>query len=145
MPKSILVPTDGSPASRRAVREAAALARKLGARLIGLHVITPFELMPRKGLPEVITAADLEKQARRMAGRLLSAVSRAAGRRGVACRCHAVKSLSAASGIMAAAKKQRCDYIVMGTHGRRGVRRVLLGSVTQRVLARSPVPVLVCR
>jgi len=143
--RNILVPVDGSPQSQRAVREGAILARRLAARLVGLHVATPFEPLPRRGLPEVVTAADIARQANRTAGRLLSAVSKAAAARRVACSCHVVCDMSAAGGILAAVKTHRCGYIVMGTRGRRGLRRMLLGSVTQEVLARSPVPVLVCR
>ena len=142
---NILVPTDGSPPSRRAAREGALLGRRMGARLVGVHVITPFETLPRKGLAEPVTAPDFDKHANRMAQRFLSVVRKAASTHGVSCRCHVVRDVSAAKGILLAAKVNRCGYIVMGTHGRRGLRRLLLGSVTQHVLSRASVPVLACR
>ena len=145
LPPAILVPVDGSLPSRRAAREAALLARWLDGRLIGLHVTTPFEVLPRKGLEEPVTAERFDKHSRRMAERFVSVVTQAASERRVASSCHFANDASAANGIIAAAKRHGCRYIVMGTHGRRGLRRIMLGSVAQEVLARSPVPVLVCR
>jgi nucleotide-binding universal stress UspA family protein len=142
---AILAPVDGSRASRRAVREAAALAARLGARVVGLHVITLFGPLPQKGLPAAPTAAAFARHASRVASKWLSAVKRAAVRAGVPYRCDVTRARSPAAGIVAAARAHRCRYIVMGSHGRRGLARVLLGSVTRAVLARSPIPVLVCR
>lgn len=144
-PCRILVATDGSPASGRAIREAATLAARLRAQLIGVHVTTPFETLPRKGLPDEVTAADVRRLANKVANRFLAVVTRAAAARGVSCRCEVSGDISAARGIMAAARTHRCSYIVMGTHGRRGLRRIVLGSVAQNIITRSTVPVLICR
>lgn len=144
--RNILVPTDGSPVSRRALREATALARGLKAGIIGLHVVTPFEAHAyRTGLPRAITLRQFREHADRTAARILSAVSRQAKARGVPCRCYTVWRASAADAIVEAARRYRCDAIVMGSHGRHGIPRLLLGSVTSRVLAHSPAPVLVCQ
>ena len=141
----ILIAVDGSPPSRRAAVAAALLARRLRTRVVGVHVITPFETLPRKGLPDVVTPADFEKHAGAMAQRFLTVVRKAAAAQKVACRCCVLRNVSAAKGIALAARTQSCGYIVMGTHGRRGIGRLLLGSVTQEVLSRSRVPVLACR
>ncbi len=142
--RNILVPVDGSPPSRRAVAQAAALARKLKAGITALHVITPFEAhVYGEVLPPVITYADLEKHAIQTSGKILSQARKAAS--GTACLCRTAWDVSAADAIVKAARRNHCDLIVMGSHGRRGLERMLLGSVTQKVLAKSRVPVLICR
>ena len=142
--RNILLPVDGSAPSRRATRQAVLLARRLKATIIAVHVITPFEAYAYgEALPVVITLPDFEKHARKSAERILAAASKAAGR--VPCHCHTVWGMSAADAVVQAARQHRCDLIVMATHGRRGLERLLLGSVTQTVLAKSPVPVVVCR
>ena len=142
--RNLLVPVDGSAPSRRAVREAAALARRLKARITGLHVITPFEAHAYgEVLPAVITLEAFERHARKTAERILAALRKAAA--GVPCECRTVWETSAADAIVNAARIHRCDLIVMASHGRRGLERMLAGSVTQAVLAKSRVPVVVCR
>jgi nucleotide-binding universal stress UspA family protein len=143
--RGILVPVDGSGPAQRAVRVAAELARDLRAPLVGLHVLTPFEALPRKGLPRAPGAAAFALHASRVASKWLSAVKRAAARAGVPCVCRVTRARSPAAGIIAAARAHRCRTIVIGTHGRRGLARVLLGSVARQVLSKSPYPVLVCR
>jgi nucleotide-binding universal stress UspA family protein len=145
-PLNILVPVDGSAPSRRALREAVAIARPARARITALHVVTPFEALTyREALPAVITLPDFERHAMRAADRILSAVQRAARAAGVACACHTAWQASAADAIVTFARRHGCNLIVMGSHGRRGLQRMLLGSVTHTVLANSRVPVMVCR
>ena len=142
--RNILVPVDGSPPSRRAVVQAAALARKLKTGITALHVITPFEAhIYGEVLPPVVTYADLEKHATQTSEKILSEARKAAA--GAACLCRTAWDVSAAEAIVKAARLNRCDLIVMGSHGRRGLERMLLGSVTQKVLAESRVPVMICR
>jgi nucleotide-binding universal stress UspA family protein len=142
--RNILVPVDGSAPSRRAVVQAAALARKLKAGITALHVITPFEAHAfGEVLPAVITFADFEEHAKRASGKILSGARKSAA--GAPCLCRTVWDVSAAEAIVKAARRSRCDLIVMGSHGRRGLERLLLGSVAQKVLAESRVPVLICR
>jgi nucleotide-binding universal stress UspA family protein len=142
--RSILVPVDGSPPSRRALAQAAALARRLKAGIIALHVITPFEAYAYgEALPPVITHADFEKHAQRASGKILTGARNAAG--GVSCLCRTAWNVSAAGAIVKAARLNHCSLIVMGSHSRRGVARLLLGSVAQKVLAESRVPVMICR
>lgn len=143
-PRSILVPVDGSPPSRRAMAQAARLARKLKTGIVALHVVTPFEAhVYGEALPPVITHDAFEKHAKRAAARLLAAAGKAAA--GVTCRCRTAWDVSAADAIVKAARHERCALIIMGSHGRRGLARLLLGSVAQNVLAESRVPVMICR
>jgi nucleotide-binding universal stress UspA family protein len=142
--RNILVPVDGSAPSKRAVAQAASLARKLGASLILIHVVTPFEaLVYGEELPAVITHADFERHAQRTSGKTLAAARKTAA--GVACLRLTAWDVSAADAIAKAARLHRCDLVVMGSHGRRGLERLLLGSVAQKVLAGSRVPVMICR
>lgn len=143
--RNILVPVDGSAPSRRAIRHATTLARKLKARITGLHVITPFEAHAYgEVLPPMITLADFEKHAKQTAERILSQLKKAAAASGVPCQCHTAWETSAADAIVKATGHHRCDLIVMASHGRRGLERLLLGSVTRTVLARSCIPVMIC-
>jgi len=142
--RNLLVPVDGSPPSRRAVVQAAALARRLKAGIIALHVITPFEAYAHGyALPPVVTRADFEKHAKRASEKILSGARKTAA--GASCLCCTARNESAADAIVKAARLNHCSLIVMGSHGRRGLERLLLGSVAQKVLAKSRVPVLICR
>ena len=142
--RNILVPVDGSPPSRRAAIQAAALARRLKGRLVALHVITPFEAYAYgEALPAVITRADFQEHAMRASGKILSGALKSAA--GTPCIGRTAWNVSAADAIAKAARAEQCSLIVMGSHGRRGLKRLLLGSVAQKVLARSRVPVMICR
>lgn len=147
MYKSILAPTDGSVLSHRGVMKAIRLARKLGARVTGFYVSPPYqpyvfgEYIP----PDLVSPRQFEASTKKAAARALAAVKRAAAAAGVRCRCFSVTHASPAAAIVKAARRYRCDLIVMASHGRGGFSRLLLGSETQEVLTRSKVPVLVCR
>lgn len=123
------------------------LARGLGSGLLGVHVITPLQMYTLRGTesPGELGAADMRRVELREAHRYLAAVEKAAKARGVRCRCTAVRHTSAAKGIVDFARRERCSLIVVGTHGHTGLQRMLLGSVAQKVLAKSHVPVVVCR
>ncbi len=147
MYKHILLPTDGSELSRRAVLAGVKLARALGARVTGLFAApaaTP--LVYRDFLP--VGYGTPQRNAaliRRAAERHLDVVARAAKAAGVRCETVSVTDDYPADAILAQAKKRGCDLIFMASHGRRGLRGVLLGSETQKVLAASGLPVLVYR
>lgn len=147
MYKNILVPTDGSPLSRAAAAKAMKLAKITGARVTAFFAApapTPIlykGLMPAGLMTTTQHKALAEKAARQHLGHI-EALAKAAGVR--------VKSLHAtddfpASAILATAKKEKCDLIYIASHGRTGFRNSLLGSETQKVLAQSPIPVLVHR
>jgi nucleotide-binding universal stress UspA family protein len=147
MYKHILLPTDGSPLSTAAAKAGVRLARRLGARVTGLFAAPPATpLIYRSVLPVgYATPRQHERMIRAAAQRHLDTIERAARKAGVPCKAVQVTSDFPADAILATAKKYRCDLLVMASHSRRGLRGVLLGSETQKVLARSSTPVLVYR
>ncbi|WP_137860647.1 universal stress protein [Variovorax sp. 3P27G3] len=145
--KRILVATDGSTLSKKAVTSAIALAAQNDADLVALNVIPRY---PRSYFEGSMTfsAEDIgriEKQWADKAQEMLDAVSARAKQSGVRVRTATANSDLVAESIIAGAKKYKSDLIVMASHGRKGIKRLLLGSETQHVLARSTLPVLVLR
>ena len=148
MPYShLLVPTDGSQLSDKAVQQAVALAHSLGARITFFHAQSnfPISLVGVGGLVDPHTVEALVTSARNGSQQILAAAAALAEAAGVACdRDTVVHSLPYAA-IVEAAGRHGADLVVMASHGRRGLEGVLLGSETQRVLTHSPCPVLVVR
>ena len=147
MYKSILLPTDGSKLSQRAVQEGVALAQAAGARVVGLFVAPAPTPLVFEGLRPVAHMqpeqhAELSRQAAR---KYLGAIEKAAAAAGVPCETLCVEGEYPAEAILAEAARRRCDLIVMASHGRRGLSSLLLGSETQKVLAHAKISVLVCR
>ena len=146
--RHILVPTDGSPLSRKAARTAAALARRCGARLTAICVIP-------EGVPTLFSGARLfgsgilspalRAQVQHAARSALSAAEREARAAGVAYAGLHPLARAPWQAILRAARSRKCDLIVMASHGRGALRALALGSETMKVLARSRIPVLVCR
>jgi nucleotide-binding universal stress UspA family protein len=147
MYRRILVPTDGSRLSDRAVKEATLLAKAADAKLLLLHVLPPLtQPIYSEGSSAIMgSRSKARKAAAARARRLLAAAGKAPEAAGVAASNHYAVSASPHDGIVAAAQKLRCDLIVMASHGRHGLSRFLLGSETQAVLSRARVPVLVVR
>ena len=147
MYKHILLPTDGSPLSARAVASGIALARATGASVTALYVAPPpTPVVFRRRLP--IGYATTEQHADMIeheAAKALGAVEKAAKAAGVTVRLEKVLGDFPADAILSTAKRRKCDLIVMASHGRSGLKAVLLGSETQKVLAHAGVPVLVHR
>lgn len=148
MYQHILVPTDGSKLSVKAIKTAAALTKSLGAKLMGVYVIPPY-VPPVYGeaviyMPEVTPKRYKEITARE-AKNALSVVDAEAKTAGVECKTVAVTADQAWEGIVRTAHSKGCDLIVMASHGRRGLSGLLLGSETTKVLTHSKTPVLVCR
>jgi nucleotide-binding universal stress UspA family protein len=142
--KRILVPTDGSDLSKRAVEAAAKLAKLSGAALLTLSVKEPFPYSAISEMQPVPPQEFYDAQERIAAARVKEATDLAQGA-GMACGGHTVEALHPWEAILDHAKNQGCDLIVMASHGRRGLSALLLGSETQKVLTHSPVPVLVIR
>lgn len=140
----ILVPTDGSDITRKAVDTAVSLARRLDAQMFAVAVKEPF---PYSALSEVqpIAPQEFYDAQEKVASARVTAVVEAARAQSVACSGYTVESLHPWEAILEHAKSRNCDLIVMASHGRRGVAALLLGSETQRVLLHSPIPVLVVK
>jgi len=145
--KHILIPTDGSPLSGAAAQAGIRLARALGARVTGLFAAPPATpVIYRDVLPVgYATPREHERMIRKAVEHHLGAIQAAARAAGVRCEVVSVTSDFPADVIVATANKRKCDLVVMASHSRKGLRGVLLGSETQKVLARSAVPVLVYR
>lgn len=143
--KRILLPTDGSEHSERAILAAVAFAREAGAEVLGLTVIPQFHTLTFKAEMVEDTSAEFALQTQERANTYLEFVRGAARQAGVTCNCEQAVSDHPWKVIVDTAAHRQCDLIAMGSHGRRGVGAVLLGSETQKVLVHSPVPVLVYR
>jgi nucleotide-binding universal stress UspA family protein len=147
--KNILVPTDGSALSAKGVRLGVQLAKKLGAKVAGVHVTQPW-VPPMYGEAAIYYAADTSmdeyrKATRRQAEKALAALATQAKAAGVRCSTHTVENAQPWEGILKVARAQKCDAISMASHGRGGMSGLILGSETTRVLAHSKIPVLVSR
>ena len=144
MYKSILVPTDGSEITAKAVETAVAMARAFGAKLVTLAVKEPF---PYSAITEMqpIPPQEFFDAQERIAVKHLDQVKAACAAAGVECLAAAVEAAHPWESIIDFGKDQGADLIVMASHGRRGVAALLLGSETQKVLTHSTVPVLVVR
>lgn len=147
MYKKILVPTDGSPLSKKAMKSAVELASTLGAEMVAVNVVPRYPTSYFEGGITVTASevARVEKQWAEHGQALADEVGKAAEKAGVKVRSTTVRSDLVAEAILAAAKKNKCDLIVMASHGRRGLKRLLLGSETQHVLTHGNIPVLVLR
>lgn len=145
--KRILVATDGSPLSAKAVDKAIALAQAVGAELFALKVVHLQMESHWDGalLRERAAHAELEAEQTALAQGIVDGVKAAAQGAGVQATALTMKASSVADAVIETAQKNACDLIVMASHGRRGLARVLLGSETQHVLTHSQIPVLVLR
>jgi nucleotide-binding universal stress UspA family protein len=147
MYKRVLVATDGSTLSKKAVAGAIAMAACCGAELVAVKVVPRYPQAYFEGsIPlSVEEISRIETQWAESAQLLLSAVVKLAHAKGVVAKAVTVKSDVVSDAIIAAAKKHKVDLIVMASHGRKGIKRLLLGSETQQVLTHSHIPVLVLR
>ena len=147
MYKRILVATDGTTLSKKAVASAISMAQLTGAEMVVLKVVPRYPQSYFEG--GVALAANdiqrIEKQWTEQAQSIVDAVAKSAKAKGVTTKAVTAKSDLVSEAIIATAKKQKCDLIVMASHGRRGIKRLLLGSETQLVLTHSHIPVLVLR
>ena len=141
----ILIATDGSELAGKAVTAGLSLAKIAGSKVTIVTVTEPWTSMViGDGAALSFPVDDYEKAAKDNATRILTAAADAAKAQGVSCAMVHATDLPA-EGIIATAQSSGCDLIVMSSHGRRGIARVLLGSQAMRVLTLSTVPVLICR
>ena len=142
--KRILVPTDGSDITSKAVATAVSLAKTMGAAIDTLSVKEPFPYSAISEMQPVPPQEFFDAQ-ERIAGERVNAVRAACSAAGVACEAHTVEAVHPWEAIIEHAKASACDLIVMSSHGRKGVTALLLGSETQKVLTHTAIPVLVVR
>jgi nucleotide-binding universal stress UspA family protein len=143
--KSILIPTNGSELCDKAIRQGLTLAKSLDAGVIGFHAIPPYHYVAME--PEVFadTREAYEADAKKQAEKCLATVAAAAEEAGVRCECFYEMDDHPYEAIIKAAERKGCDLIAMASHGRRGLRGLLLGSETNLVLTHTKIPVLVFR
>ncbi len=148
MYRKILIATDGSELAGMAVEHGTSLGKALGAEVLA---VTVTEIWSALAIANEVERGDTnavetyEAAAAKAARRILDGVTAEAKKTGVEVRTIHVRDSGPADGIMETAKKEGCDLIVMASHGRRGIGRMLIGSQTAEVLAFSKVPVLVLR
>ena len=145
MYKHILIATDGSELAEKAVKQGLELAKHLNATVTAVTVTEPWPVAMADGVILANPIDEYEKALAQDAGRILAAVAESAGKLGVACTTVHVADRFPAEGIIEQAKARHCDLIVMASHGRRGIAKLLLGSQATRVLTYSSVPVLICK
>lgn len=143
--KHFLMPTDGSALSQTAIERGVQLAKSLQAKVTGISVMPQFHMLAYQTEMVVDTEAQFVVDCKAHAEKNLAAVGRAARSAGVACTTVLATSDHPFELIIRTAQEQGCDLIVMASHGRRGVRGLLLGSETHKVLTHSTIPVLVFR
>ncbi|MEW6694666.1 Universal stress protein [Tepidimonas thermarum] len=142
--QKILVPVDGSQLSHAAGVFAADLAKQHGAQIVGVYVIDPF---PYIGIGDA-SAVGLQAylaEAQAAAGKALDDLRQVCVERGVPFSGDTIERNVTYEGILETADAEGCDLIVMGSHGRKGVQALILGSVAQKVLTHAKVPVLIVK
>ena len=147
MYKHILIPTDGSELAAKAIHAGVRLAAEMGAKVTGVYVQEPRPLhLHSYGFAvEKELGVELDRRAQAYGESCVAQVADEAKAAGVACEPLVEQSERAYEGIVKAAQERGCDAIFMASHARTGLSGVILGSVTQQVLARARVPVLVFR
>lgn len=145
----LLITTDGSELAHKGVEQGLALAKALKAKVTIFTATQPFAYAPYIGpdmwAPSAIDIEEFERLQTQAADKLLAAIAGEAKAQGVKADVRHSAHAVAAEGIVEAATTAGCDLIVMASHGRRGLSRLVLGSETAEVVAHSPVPVLVVR
>ena len=142
--KHILVPVDGSPTAQLAVQKAIELAKAFDSRVSTIFVIDPYPFTGvgtdfAYGQAEYLSAATAEANA------AVKTAKAAFTEAGISAEASVIESHTAWRGVVQAAESMQADLIVMGSHGRSGLEKLVLGSVTQAVLSHTKLPVLVVR
>lgn len=145
MYKHILIPTDGSMLSAKAIEQAIGLAKSIGAQVTGLTVSSPFNTFALDPLMLSDTPEGYKKDCEDRAEKFLGAITGAAKAAGVQARAAHVVADHPYEAIIGTARSNGCDLIVMASHGRKGASALVLGSETHKLLTHCNIPVLVCR
>lgn len=143
--KHLLLPTDGSAASEDAIRKCMLFAREIGAKVTGVHVMPEFHIFTYQAEMLEDTRDEFRKDCEVQAHKYLAVIETAAREAGVPCNVTFSTSDHPYEAIIDAATEHGCDLITMASHGRRGIKGMLMGSETQKVLTHSKIPVLVYR
>jgi nucleotide-binding universal stress UspA family protein len=145
MYKHLLIATDGSELAQKAVEQGLKLAGALQAKATVITVTQPWDAMVSAEVMVVLPPDAYEENVTSAANKILHGVRDTAQKLGQPCDTLHVKDRFPGEGIVEYAGEKGCDLIVMASHGRRGLGRLLLGSVANEVVTRSTVPVLICR
>lgn len=145
MYKHILIATDGSDLAKKAIEQALSLAKAMQAKVTAVTVSEPWTSVVYGEMAVGFPVEEYEKGAASNAQRILDEVAAAASAQGVSCEGVYVRDQFPAEGIIETAKARGCDLIVMSSHGRRGLTRLVLGSQANKVVTHSTIPVLICR
>lgn len=145
MYKHLLIATDGSDLAEKAIAQGLALAKSLSAKVTAVHVTLPWTAVAVGEVAIALPPENYEKMCAENAGTVLAEVTAAAEKEGVPCATVHIEDRSPAEGIIHTAKDVGADLIVMSSHGRSGLARLLLGSEAGEVVARAHMPVLICR
>ncbi|MEQ1719392.1 MAG: universal stress protein [Hyphomicrobium sp.] len=141
----VLIATDGSAVGDKAIEQGLEVAKKFGAKATIVKVTEMWSALDVAGRDALAKIETYEKAAAAAAQEVLAKAKQAADKAGVACETLHVTDRVPADGIVATAENRNCDLIVMGSHGRRGINKLLLGSQAQNVLAQTKKPVLIAR
>lgn len=145
MYKHLLIATDGSELAQKAVAEGFALAKIVGAKVTILTVTEPWVMAAPAEVAVVYPFEDYERAAAANARKILDDASASGTKLQIACQTVHVKDQYPAEAIVETANARGCDLIVMASHGRRGLMRLVLGSQANRVVTQSATSVLICR
>lgn len=144
----ILIATDGSELAGHAVATGLSLAKATGARVTAVTVTELWsaqEMAAKAARGDIRPVDDYEARATAAARKILFSVTEIAAKLGVTCSTVHVSDRRPADGIVTTARERNCDLIVIASHGRRGVSRLVLGSQSAEVVANTELPVLICK
>jgi nucleotide-binding universal stress UspA family protein len=144
MYKHILIPTDGSELSLKAIQEGVKFAKEIGAEVTGFIATPKFHLVSLNPTMVTDTSDQFRKDSDEIAARALETIRDSSDAAGVRCSIDMAVEDDPSEAIVDAAQRNHCDLIVMASHGRAGMSAMLLGSETAKVISQSKVPVLVC-
>jgi nucleotide-binding universal stress UspA family protein len=145
--KHILIPTDGSAIANKAAKAGIRLAKALAARVTGYYAIEAVgpQVYAEGFIPDPVLTAEWDRRAQEYGEKQLAAMAKLARAAGVRFRPLCARATTPAEGIIQTARRQKCDLIFMASHGRSGLVKLVMGSVTEKVLKTSKTPVLVFR
>ena len=147
MYQHILIPTDGSDVAAKAIKAGVALAKETGARITAFYALEPLpsHIYGEGYIADRKLVAEFESRARGYAEAAVEKIGAAARKAGVPFQGVVERSVTPYRAIIDTAKKKKCDAIFMASHGHRGIARLVIGSVTHKVLTHTDIPVMVFR